>query len=72
MAFYEEDSEAMRLLEAMIDKAGVGNLAYAVAKICSGKAEHVAANWQDTAQAKLWLHNARQFEAVAHKTREVQ
>jgi len=54
MAYFQEGSDAMVELEAMIDKVGTRNVAYAVAKICNAKANHLEVNWQDRDTARLW------------------
>jgi hypothetical protein len=54
MAYFQDGSDAMNELEAMIDKVGTANVAYAVARICALKAEHLQSNWSDKATAKVW------------------
>jgi hypothetical protein len=54
MAYFEDGSDAMNRLEAMIDKVGTANVAYAVARICALKASHLEENWQDRATAEVW------------------
>ena len=46
--FFTENSPAMLELEGMVDRVGIRNVLYALAKICDGKAEHVASMWQQT------------------------
>ena len=38
-AFFSENSPAMFELEGMVDRGGIRNVLYALAKICDGKAE---------------------------------
>jgi hypothetical protein len=45
-AFFTENSPAFLELEGMVDRVGIRNVLYALAKICDGKAEHVASMWQ--------------------------
>jgi hypothetical protein len=53
-SFFTENSPAMLELESMVDRVGIRNVLYALAKICDGKAEHVASMWQDTATSQVW------------------
>ena len=41
-AYFSENSPAMFELEGMVDRVGIRNVLYALAKICDGKAEHTA------------------------------
>lgn len=41
-------------VEHLIDLHGVAEVLNAVAQVCSEKAEHLRANWQDTRSAKAW------------------
>lgn len=61
--FFSEGSEAMNALEAMVDTAGIRNVAFALSQICGAKAEHIQTNWHDAGLAKLWNANANKFEA---------
>ena len=70
MAYFQDDSEAMVALEAMIDKVGPSNVAYAVARICALKAEHLASNWQDRATAKVWSRCAGAWDKWAQRCPE--
>jgi hypothetical protein len=38
-------------LEALIDSAGIEAVVQSLSEICGLKADHIAANWQDTALA---------------------
>lgn len=65
MAYFEEGSEAMVALEAMVDKVGMANVLYALGHIAGAKAEHIAHAWQDTTTAKFWEFRARKLDKVA-------
>lgn len=67
MAYFEEGSEAMLALEAMIDKVGTRNVAYAMARLCQLKAEHLESNWQDRETARIWDKCANAWGAFANK-----
>jgi len=41
-------------LEALVDKASLGDIITALEDICYGKADHLRSNWQDEAAAKDW------------------
>jgi hypothetical protein len=41
-------------LEVLIDAAGIEAVIQSLSEICGLKADHIAANWQDTALAKRW------------------
>jgi predicted metalloenzyme YecM len=45
-------------LEAIIDHIGLSATLAAIADICSEKADHLSANWQDETSAKTWEHAA--------------
>ena len=63
--FFTENSPAMLDLEGMVDRVGIRNVLYALAKICDGKAEHVASMWQDTSTAQVWNRWAWRIEGLA-------
>jgi hypothetical protein len=63
--FFTENSPAMLDLEGMVDRVGIRNVLYALAKICDGKAEHVASMWQDTSTAQVWNRWAWRIESLA-------
>jgi hypothetical protein len=65
MAYFEEGSEAMLQLEAMVDRVGIRNVLYALAKICDGKAEATASMWQDETLAQMWNRWASRIESLA-------
>ncbi len=65
MAFFEQDSEAMIALEAMVDKVGTRNVLYALANIAGAKAEHLRSNWQDEGTAQQWDRVAKALDKYA-------
>jgi hypothetical protein len=62
MVYFEENSEAMLQLEAMVDKVGLSNVLYALAHIARMKADHIAINWQDHRLARSWGDDANRIE----------
>jgi hypothetical protein len=64
-AFFSENSQAMLELEGMVDRVGICNVLYALAKLCDGKAEHTASMWQDTSTAQVWNRWAWRLEGLA-------
>lgn len=42
-------------IEAIIDANGLDEVLNTIREICYAKANHIAVEWQDVAQAKLWL-----------------
>jgi hypothetical protein len=54
MAYFEEGSEALLQLEAMVDKVGVRDVLYALAHISHVKSDHIRENWQDATLAFRW------------------
>ncbi len=67
MAYFQDGSEAMEQLEAMVDAVGPRNVAYAVARICALKAEHLESNWQDRETAKVWERCQAAWDKMATK-----
>jgi len=67
MAYFEEHSEAMVALEAMVDKVGMANVLYALAHISNLKAQHLEENWQDNSGAQLWDRRAATLDKLAAK-----
>jgi len=65
--YFEEGSEAMVALEALVDRVGLGNVLYALEYICREKADHLRHNWQDAVSAKYWDADARKLESLASK-----
>ena len=60
----EDGSPEFEVLEALVDRAGLRNVVYALACIARAKAEHIRTNWQDDLLAKLWDRNAGTLERV--------
>jgi hypothetical protein len=56
----------MLQLEAMVDRAGLGNVLYALEHICYAKADHVQANWQDPTTANRWERLGNAMHKAAH------
>jgi hypothetical protein len=54
MAYFEEGSNALVTLEAMVDTAGLRNVLWALSAICRAKATHIEVNWQDKPLAQAW------------------
>jgi len=69
--FFAEGTEAMIVLEAMVDAAGLRNVVWALASICWDKAEHVQSAWQDDQLARDWNANAAMLNRFAEKLRSV-
>jgi len=67
MAYFQDGSDAMVALEEMIDAVGPRNVAYAVARICALKADHLESNWQDRAAAKQWERCQAAWDKAASK-----
>ena len=65
LPFLSENSPVMLELEGMVDRVGIRNVLYALAKICDGKAEHTASMWQDTSTAQVWNRWAWRIESLA-------
>ena len=53
-------------LEGLLDKTTLQDFLETLAEICNEKADHLRANWQDNATAKLWDAAAKRVEFVAH------
>lgn len=67
MPYFTEGTEAMLALEAMVDKVGMANVLYALARISQMKAEHLESNWQDRQSAQWWEARANKIGALAAK-----
>jgi hypothetical protein len=63
----EEIKRDLEALEALVDKYDLKNVLNALVEICHGKAEHLAANWQDPVSAKLWTDAGRRIDAARAK-----
>jgi hypothetical protein len=68
MAYFEEGSDAMVQLEAMVDGVGMTNVLYALAHICWAKANHLETNWQDRATAYLWRVGGNKLDRFAARS----
>lgn len=68
-AYFEENSPAMNQLESMVDTVGIRNVLYALSRICDGKAEHLAVNWQDSKTAKVWAQWSYRLDAEAARSK---
>lgn len=66
-AYFADNTPAMIALEEMVDKVGVHNVLYALAKICFDKAEHVRANWQDRTTAGVWNLSGNMIDKFANQ-----
>jgi hypothetical protein len=47
-------AEAEAVLEGFVDAFGLATVVDALACICSGKADHIAENWQDQVLSRAW------------------
>jgi len=56
-AYLSENSPAM--LEAILDRAGLRNVLFALEQICFVKAQHLEEAWQGGRSAKVWSRYAR-------------
>ena len=54
MANRDLDRAEIETLESLIDGANLGAVLMALSEICGEKAEHIRANWQDAATARVW------------------
>jgi hypothetical protein len=52
-------------LEALIDAHGLTHVVTGLSLICSEKAEHLRANWQDNTTAKAWDADAKTLEKAS-------
>jgi hypothetical protein len=66
-AYFQEGSEAMLALEAMVDRVGLRNVVYALSHIACEKGIHVRANWQDRALARRWEMDSRKLDLFAKR-----
>jgi hypothetical protein len=66
-AYFAEGTPAMLALETMIDTVGLSNTLYALASLCSDKAEHIRSNWQDETLAKHWDKRNNALTLIAGK-----
>jgi hypothetical protein len=70
MAYFEDGSEAMLQLAAMVDKAGLRNVLWALAHISRAKAHHIEGNCQDKDTAKTWMRDALKISRCAQRLGE--
>lgn len=56
-------------LEAMIDRHGLTHVVTGLSLICSEKAAHLRANWQDNATAKVWDADSKTLDKAARAIR---
>lgn len=54
-----------RTLESLIDSTDIGAVIRALSEICSGKADHLATNWQDYETARYWDQLAGDLDRLA-------
>jgi hypothetical protein len=69
-AYLCENSEAMLALEAMVDRAGLRNVLFALEYICHAKGNHLEEAWQDVSSATVWWSNGRKIGTIACKVRQ--
>ena len=62
------DRHAEDTLEAMVDRFGLQAVINSLACICSGKADHIAHNWQDQRSARHWEKAAIHLTNAADDT----
>lgn len=60
-------SEQETNIELAMDKLGVSGVLHAMATICSEKAEHIRANWQDEDLAAAWDKKGAMLDKFAEK-----
>jgi hypothetical protein len=63
---HNENADA---LEALIDTYSLSYVIDLLAEVCSAKADHLVANWQDDDAGEAWDNNAERLMTVAHKAR---
>lgn len=59
-------------LESLIDKHGLLHVITALDLICSEKAEHIRANWQDKITAKTWDKAGNALYTASSKIQELE
>jgi hypothetical protein len=57
-------NNATETLEALIDRHGLLHVVTGLEMICSEKAEHIRANWQDKVTARPWDRAANRLYTV--------
>lgn len=63
-------NDEKRQLEALIDSAGVTQLAFTIAEILTEKAEHLALVWQDHRSAAIYTEVATRAESFGRYAQE--
>ena len=56
------DQELDAAVEAHVDATSVNRVLESLMRVCMGKAEHLAINWQDASAAKEWERLAQRLE----------
>lgn len=59
--------EEMEALEKLVDRHGLFEVVVALAVICSDKAAHISACWQDNKTANVWDRESTKLEALAKR-----
>lgn len=59
--------ELRQALEALVDESSVADLLDELSCVCFVKAEHVRANWQDSALARSWEGAGSAVERIAER-----
>ena len=54
MEFKSPEQEIRDLIESIIDKSKLSEFLYAVAEVCSEKAQHIMENWQGQVLVSEW------------------
>lgn len=62
---YDRGKDSRDRIEQLLDTHGIRPFLEMLSVVCSEKAEHVAANWQDPRTAKLWQRWAERFDRDA-------
>ncbi len=57
-------------LEELVDTHTLAKVLDSLSTMCSGKADHVATNWQDKDLAKRWEVMGRLLDTVANKAQQ--
>jgi hypothetical protein len=58
------EQKEVDILEAIIDRVGLAQLAEAISAIAAGKADHVQTNWADKGLAQTWTRIGRKFDKL--------
>jgi len=67
MAIADADRRDMisEQLDPLVDKHGLTHVLAGLSLLCSEKAEHIRANWQDRITAKAWDADAKTIDKAA-------